>query len=178
MSKLIVSNWKAHPASAEEAVELAKATDYENFIICPPFKFLTDVALVLKKAKLGAQDFTSEEELKKMGVSYVIVGHSDRRKAGETNEMIAEKVAQVLNAGMMPILCVGENLEEKRAGQKEKVILEQVNIGLSLVGSRPIFIAYEPVWAISTSGSNEGPDKPENTLEVIKIINKKKINFF
>src|SRR3989338_10902093 len=106
MSKLIVSNWKAHPASAEEAVELAKATDYENFIICPPFKFLTDVALVLKKAKLGAQDFTSEEELKKMGVSYVIVGHSDRRKAGETNEMIAEKVAQVLNAGMMPILCV------------------------------------------------------------------------
>lgn len=181
--KLIIANWKMNPVSVAEAVELAKASDYENFVICPPYPFLQAVKSVIKKAKLGAQDlfwsgptgpYTGEisaAELKNFGVEYVIIGHSERRKMGETNEMIADKVSAAVKEGLIPILCIGETLEEKKAGLREKVLSEQLKIGLSLVVGHLslIYIAYEPVWAISTNPNAE-PDTPEETRKVLDFL--------
>lgn len=169
MSKLIIANWKNNPASVAEAVKLAEETDCENFIICPPSQFLKNVASVIKKSSLGAQDLpeSSTTEFKNLGVKYVILGHSDRRKLGETNEIISKKVNLALKEGFVPILCVGENWEEKQSGRKEEVLVEQMKSAVE-----GIYVAYEPVWAISTSGAGRGPDSPEEALETIKFLKK------
>ncbi|MEK7115155.1 MAG: triose-phosphate isomerase [Patescibacteria group bacterium] len=184
--KLIVANWKMNPVSVAEAIELAEASDYDNFVICPPYPFLQAVKSVIKKAKLGAQDLfwsgptgaytgeVSAAELKKFGVEYVIIGHSERRKLGETNEMVAKKMAAAAKEGLIPILCIGETLEEKKAGLREKVLSEQLKIGFSEIENWKLkignlYIAYEPVWAISTNPNAE-PDTPEETQKVIKFI--------
>lgn len=185
MSKLIIANWKMNPATVEEAVELARATDQEHLIICPPFIFLEELSRIIDKGQLGAQDlfwegdtgaFTGEispEELKNLDVTHVIIGHSERRQnLGETNEMVAKKIATAIETGLIPILCVGETLEQKEAGHREVVIQEEIAVALDGVESdQPIYIAYEPIWAISTNPNAE-PDKPENTLEVISFIKK------
>jgi triosephosphate isomerase len=185
MSKLIIANWKMNPATVEEAVQLARATDHEQLVICPPFVFLEELSRVIDKGQLGAQDlfwegdtgaFTGEispEELKNLDVTHVIIGHSERRKnLGETNEMVAKKIATAIEAGLIPILCVGETLEQKEAGQREEVIEGEVVSALADIESdQTIYIAYEPIWAISTNPDAE-PDKPENTLEVIDFIKK------
>jgi triosephosphate isomerase len=172
--KLVVCNWKMNPAGETEAADLARKTDYENFVICPPWKFLKTVAPLLKRARLGVQDFSFPEALTSVGAQYVIIGHSDRRMMGETDEMVAKKVFYASSGGLIPILCVGETWEQKQAGEKEKIISQEIKIGLSLISKsyvpNPIYIAYEPIWAISTSGRNEGPDTPENTLEAIELI--------
>ena len=188
MSKLIIANWKMNPSSVLEAIDLAKETDCEDSVICPPFPFIKDVGLVIKKAKLGAQDvfwknpagpFTGEvsaAELKSLGVEYIIIGHSERRKLGETNEMISQKLTTVLETGLTPILCVGETLEQKNSGQKEKVISEQIKVGFSKIENWKLkienfYIAYEPIWAISVNPGAE-VDSPENTLKTIDFIKK------
>lgn len=173
-----------NPATLEEALFLAMASDYKNTVVAPPFPFLEEVGKVLKKAKLGAQDlhwessgaFTGEvsaKELKSLGVKHVIVGHSERRhKLGETDEMIAKKLKAALDEGLAPVLCVGETKAEKDAGKREEVIKRQLNKGLSLVGGQlskvncQLLIAYEPVWAIGTGD----PETPESALETIKFI--------
>lgn len=193
MAKIIIANWKMNPVSIEEAVELAQATDYENLVMCPPFPFLKAVGSVISKAKLGAQDlfwegpvgpFTGEvsaTELKKIGVQYVIIGHSERRKnLGETDEMVGKKFVAAVKNGLIPILCVGETWEEKQSGEKEKVLKEQIKTAFQKLKIDPpvgglklkIYVAYEPVWAISTSGVNSHPDRPEDTLETIAFIKK------
>lgn len=176
MRKIIFANWKLKPAAVGEAVALARATDKENLVICPPFTFIEEVAGVLKRSKLGAQDFQDEGKLISLGVKYIIIGHSDRRLGlGETNEMVAEKFVATIAGSLVPILCVGETLEQKRSGQKEIIIGEEIRSAFSRFqpltanSQPPIFIAYEPIWAISTSETAQ-PDKPENTLEVIDFI--------
>jgi|SRR3989344_623252 len=185
MSKLIIANWKMNPASIAEAVTLAKETDANNLIVCPPFVFLKAVGEVLQKANLGAQDlfwngptgaFTGEvsaAELKDLGVEYVIIGHSERRiNVGETNEMVAKKVATALKEGLIPILCIGETLEEKKTGLRDEVLKKQLEISLSQVSQlSDVYVAYEPIWAISTNPNAE-PDRPENTIEVINFLKK------
>lgn len=168
MYKLIVANWKNNPATEEEAVNLAGKTDHENLVICPPLHFLKSVAGVVKKSPLGAQDLpeSSAVELKNLGVKYVILGHSDRRSIGETNETIARKLSLALSLDFIPILCVGETWEEKQSGRKEEVLREQIKVVPS--GSN-IYVAYEPVWAISTSGSGQR-DNPVESLETIKFL--------
>lgn len=183
MSKLLVFNWKMNPATLSEASVLAQASDSENVVVAPPFPFLEPVADTLIKAKLGAQDlsressgaFTGEvsaQELKNIGVSYVIVGHSERRhKLGEPDEVIAKKMKVAIDSGLIPILCVGETKEEKDAGQREAVIERQLksafsNFELSTLNFQ-LFIAYEPVWAIGT-GDPETPDHAADTIEFIK----------
>lgn len=189
-TKLLVFNWKMNPVGLKEALPLAKISDYKNTVIAPPFPFLREVGKVLKKSKLAAQDLfwenppaggaytgeVSASELRGAGVSYVIVGHSERRSLGETDEIIAKKAKTALASNLIPIICVGESLNEKKAGKKEEVISRQLRIGLSLVGqiadgrikakSRPLIIAYEPVWAIGTGD----PETPESALEIIRFI--------
>jgi len=188
MPKLIIANWKMNPATEAEAVALAEQSDFDNVVLCPPFPFLEAVRAVVKKAKLGAQDFfwknpigpytgeVSAAELKGLGVEYAIIGHSERRlNLGETDEMVARKMATAVKEGLIPILCVGETAEQKEGGDRDQVLKQEVAVGLSqtLVAINPerylIYIAYEPIWAISTSESAQ-PDNPEDTVSAVNFI--------
>ena len=181
MGKIIIANWKANPAILEKAQELfraevAEAAKYKNAqtVICPPLVFLEKLAKI-DNTKLGAQDVFWEEsetlEPQRLGISHVLVGHSDRRyKIGETDEIINKKIKTALGAKIVPVLLVGE----KNRGDDRRQILEK-QLSLDLDGLDPgqiskVMIAYEPVWAISTTPDSE-PDTPENTLQAIGIIN-------
>ncbi len=182
MGKLIIANWKMNPVFLSKAEELAKASDVDGLIICPPFPFLKAVAKVIKKAKLGAQDLFWEEggaytgevsaqQLKDVGVEYVIIGHSERRQnLGETDEMVAKKIVAALRSNLKPILCVGETRAEHDAGKTKEVVERELRIGLSLYPKphtlNPIIIAYEPIWAIGTGT----PDTPENMLDMVEFM--------
>jgi len=184
MNKLLVANWKLYPSTITEALKLARASDHKNVVVCPPFSFLSSVKKVLKHAALGAQDVFWEElgphtgevsaaMLKSVGVQYVIVGHSERRKMGETDEMVSAKVAAALIAGLKVILCVGEPLSVRRKGVAHAVrfVEKQLTKNLastthySLLSTR-LLIAYEPIWAVGTGK----PDKPEETAHIVARI--------
>ncbi len=187
MNKIIIANWKMNPTSLEEATELfkdevAQAKKFPSIttIICPPFVYLEELAK-LGTDFLGAQDifwkesgpFTGEistEMLKNFGVSHVLIGHSDRRYVmGESDEMINKKVQAALDSNITPVLLVGERSKEDNRKEVLRIQLatDLKNVKIDDIGR--ILIAYEPVWAISTSG-NAQPDSPENTIEAIKII--------
>lgn len=191
MVKLLIFNWKMNPLTLREALALAKVSDAPNVVVAPPFVFIEEAGKKLKKAKLGAQDlfwevggaFTGEispKELKKLGVKYVIVGHSERRhKLGETDEVIAKKAEAAIENKLIPVLCVGETFTEKRAGEKELVLKRQLVKGLSRVRSHKslvgkLVIAYEPVWAIGTGH----PESPESALETIKFIKALMVKYY
>ncbi|MDP1719240.1 MAG: triose-phosphate isomerase [bacterium] len=180
MSKLIIANWKLNPSSPVDAEKLAKESDIKDLVIAPPFPFLEFVAAIIKKATLGAQDLFWEDsgaytgevsgaQLKAMNVEYAIIGHSERRKnLGETDEMVAKKVAAAIKDGIKPILCVGETREQRDKNKMTEVIEQEVRIGLSkIAGSQAeIIVAYEPIWAIGTGT----PDSPENMIKMVKLI--------
>lgn len=196
--KLIVANWKNNPETADEAVDLVKAIDQPGLVICPPDKFVDGVGSYVKSGKLGAQDLFWEKEAPAK-VEYVIVGHSDRRYGlGETNEVVAQKFAAAIDQKISPILCVGETLEEKQQGDRERVIEREIisafkNLSTARYIPLDIYIAYEPIWAISTGspsippfikGVSEGrgiyqggvrrgnskSDNPENAITAILFI--------
>lgn len=184
MNKIIIANWKMNPSTVQEAATLAKKIDVADLVIAAPAPFLGVVGSAIKKAKLGAQNvfwedqgpFTGEvsaSQLASVGVSYVIVGHSERRRLGETDEMIARKISVAIHNRLIPIICVGETRGEHEIGQSESVVKKQLEIDLSLLSkthySTPIIIAYEPVWAISTE-KNAQPDTPENAVAMINSI--------
>lgn len=147
-----------------------------EWLICPPFTALDAVSSVLSSVpcpvKLGAQTMESQPEgaytgeisatmLVDAGVSYVILGHSERRQYyGETNATVAAKVQAAVAAGLVPILCVGETLEQREAGTTDAVVVEQVREGLSKIQDKngPVALAYEPVWAIGTGKTCEAPE--------------------
>lgn len=178
MLKLIVANWKMHPQTVSEAIALAREEDIDGFVIAPPVQFISDVSRVLEHATLGAQDYS--EHLQPLGVQYVIIGHSDRRAQGETDEAIAKKMKLVLEQGMTPILCVGESAIDRAAGRAKEVVREQLRLDLAdirsvrrqlLAASCKLAIAYEPIWAISTN-PNATPDTPDNAAHMIHLIYK------
>ena len=171
--KCIVANWKEYPTTEAGALALARASDFEGMIICPPHRFLglLNSGSLLKHAALGAQDYVSDAAGR--GVRYVIIGHSDRRRLGDTNDSIAEKMARAVSDGLTPILCVGETREERERGKTEAAIREQLKIGLSKIQKSAIrnpkseiWIVYEPVWAIST----EAHAQPETAGGATRII--------
>ncbi len=193
--KTIIANWKANPATLEEAQELfrAEVTEAEKYedlqtVICPPFVYIEELAKLLNPkphtlnpVSLGAQDlsfepagpFTGEtpvQMLKNLGVAYVLIGHSDRRyKIGETDEVINKKIKAVLEAGITPVLLAGER---NKGDDRRQILEKQLSAdfdGLDSSQLSKVLIAYEPVWAISTNPGAE-PDTPENTLEAIKIL--------
>ena len=169
---LVAGNWKMNlcrSSSIELAQAIADIQSIENVevAICPPYVYLDAVGSRLANCEvgLGAQDvyfeasgaFTGEiscEMLKDIGCQYVILGHSERRNViGETNELINQKVKAALSVGLTPILCVGELLEQREAGETLSVVTDQL-VG-SLAGITPeqlenVVLAYEPVWAIGT----------------------------
>ncbi|MFA5953923.1 MAG: triose-phosphate isomerase [Patescibacteria group bacterium] len=167
---IIIANWKMQLGIAESQ-ELAKqiaseATDVVGTVVlCPTFAALSVVAeveAINSQILLGAQDCyfetkgtftsaTSPAVLAELGCKYVIVGHSDRRYLfGDTNDVIQKKMRAVALNGMTPVLCVGETAEERKQGQSEDVVMEQLKTALAdFPVDQPCIITYEPVWAIS-----------------------------
>ncbi len=186
MNKLIVANWKMNPRTVSEAVRLAKASDRKGAVIAPPFVFLDAVGKVLKHAALGAQNAFLEKEgawtgeislgqLKALGARYVILGHSERRKLGETDKLIGGKVAAALKEGSKVVLCIGEDWGVRRKGRRAayNLIKRQLTEDLrpaSRDGSlqtSELLVAYEPIWAIGT-GKNDDPVDSGQTSGFIK----------
>jgi triosephosphate isomerase len=171
--KFIAGNWKMN-TTLDEAVGLAKGIVAKlgtisdvDIALCPPYISLKAVSDVIQGStiKLGAQDvhweakgaFTGKVScamLKSVGVTYVIIGHSEQRTYfHETNETVNKKVKATLAAGLLPIICVGETLQERKGGQMESVVESHVRggfAGLSQADAEKCTIAYEPVWAIGT----------------------------
>jgi triosephosphate isomerase len=140
-------------------------------VVCPPFLYLEKLKKISKKIILGAQDsfgldvgaFTGEvsaEMLYGIGARYVILGHSERRAMGETNEMINKKIKASLSASLWPILCVGESVRDPDHGYFNlvKTQLEECLDGISKNSISKIIVAYEPVWALSST-----PDRRDAT---------------
>lgn len=185
MGKLVIANWKSNPATLDEAVNLAKATDIRGAIISPPDIYLQELKNNLSNADLCAQNMfwedtgsytgeTSWRQLNNMGIKYVIIGHSERRKyLNETDLMINKKVLAAFQNNITPILCVGEPEEVREKGvesakefiknqlQKAFSNLETINSNLETV-----IIAYEPIWAIGTGK----PATPEAASEISRFI--------
>ena len=167
---MIAGNWKMH-TTVEEAIELVIKMRYEldridnvDKVICPPFVSLDAIKTRLEGSTigLGAQDLHYEEKGAFTGeispqmvadlCNYVIVGHSERRHYfNETIDIVDKKVKAAIKVGLKPILCIGESLEENKAGKTEEVLTKQLSSPSSrlyLLGG--IVIAYEPIWAIGT----------------------------
>jgi len=155
-----------------------------DVVICPPFPYLMKAAELIthSNVQLGAQTsaqhhsgaYTGEVSppmLAEFGCKYVIVGHSERREYyGETNEIVAQKVIQIQSAGLLPILCVGETLEQREKGVVQETIISQVNAVIEKIGIealRNAVIAYEPVWAIGT-GKTATPDQAQQAHAMIR----------
>ncbi len=186
---LIAGNWKMN-TTVEEAASLAAAIVGElkeeaavDVVLCPPFISLYRVSEIVKGTpfKLGAQNmyfkekgaFTGEVSplmLKPM-CQYVILGHSERRQIFcETDGMVNEKVKAALAAGIIPIFCVGETLEENDAGKTGGVLTRQVSEGLKGVSpGEKVVIAYEPIWAIGTGRAAAGSQAGE-TIGLIRNV--------
>ena len=172
---LVAGNWKMNTdvhTSVELAERIATGSSQQaghdvTLMVCPPFVYLSSVAKALSASNIavGAQDvyfeskgaFTGEistSMLKDVGCNYVLCGHSERRHViGETDELINKKVSSAIAGGLLPILCVGELLKERDAGQTEQVVTRQIKNcleGLSVEKVSAATIAYEPVWAIGT----------------------------
>ncbi len=178
---LIAFNWKCNPASGAQMADLVKSSDKEGSVICPSFIDLSDVGKKLRKASLGAQDlfmsdgaYTGEispKMLKRTGVSYVLIGHSERRTViGEPDYLVREKMEAALLAELRPILCIGETADERATGVGEEVIERQFLSGterISLDLLKKVIVAYEPIWAIGT-GVAASPEDASRAAMFIK----------
>ncbi len=188
---IIAGNWKLNK-TIPEAIQLVNGIKRETYdinsvdiVVCPPFTALNEISSMINETniKLGAQNIFREEEgaytgevsgklLKDAGCEYVIIGHSERRKYfNESNQDVNRKVKAVLNSGLIPIMCVGEKLEERENSKTFDIVEEHIRGGLDGISKEDIInviIAYEPVWAIGT-GKNATPQQAE---EVHKFIRK------
>jgi len=189
---VIAGNWKMNKTISEavglvnELKPLIADVDDVTVVVCPTYLCIKSVADVLKNSNIhvGAQNmywetsgaYTAEisgEMLLESGAEYVILGHSERRQYfGETNETVNKKVKKALAVGLIPIVCVGEMLEDREAGNTEKVVDDHVTnslAGISADEMKKIIVAYEPVWAIGTGKTAT----PEQAQEVHAFIRKR-----
>ena len=173
MNKIIFANWKECVTTEAEAVELARATDAKGLVLCPPHEFLNEVALVVKHAALGAQDYAPDAFVR--GARYALIGHADRRGAADTDAIVADKLARAVTDGLIPVLCVGESRAERDSGMAHGVLKRQIKEGffrlmnLKSCIMHPLYIAYEPLWAISSNKKSE-LCSPETAISRIVFI--------
>ena len=189
---IIVGNWKMNPLILKEAEKLffgvargISGIKKTEVVICPPFLYLDKLKKISqKKISLGAQDafaenvgaFTGEvsgEMLYNIGARYVILGHSERRALGEDNSDINKKIKSALMAGLRPILCVGENIRDENHSYFSlvKTQLEECLLGVSKNSISKIIIAYEPIWAISSTLDRKDAT-PDDSREMAIFIRK------
>ena len=191
---LVAGNWKLNgdraSAAALAAAIAAGAADADGVraLVCPPFVHLADVqrALAGSRVGLGAQDASAEGAgahtgdvsagmLAEFGCTHAIVGHSERRASrGDTDAAVAAKAVAVRRAGLVPILCVGETLEERDADRVDEVVGGQLDAALDAlaeagrpIGDGALVVAYEPVWAIGT-GRTASPDQAQAVHAAIR----------
>jgi triosephosphate isomerase (TIM) len=188
--KLIAANWKMYktPAHAEEFLSVCLpalvAHGTSDIVICPPFTSLRVVAEIVQGTDVGvgAQNMHWEKEgaytgeisagmLLAAGCTHVILGHSERRQYfGETDDTVNLKLKTALESGLVPIVCVGEVLEEREAGLTEDVLRRQCMRAFSTISAKkagPLVIAYEPVWAIGT-GKTATPQMAADAHSLIR----------
>jgi triosephosphate isomerase (TIM) len=183
MKHLIAANWKMNFSPGEASLFVSrldsKVTAEANteIVLCVPFLDLYSLSKEVdhKKFQLGAQNvhhldsgpYTGEisAPMLKGLAKYVIIGHSERRAMGETDKIIALKVAAAVRNGLTPILCIGENLHDRQHDLAEKVIVDQLTADLAMITAEEvagIVIAYEPVWAINHhDGTKSKPATPD-----------------
>ncbi|MES3005078.1 MAG: triose-phosphate isomerase [Patescibacteria group bacterium] len=189
--KLIVGNWKMNPESLDDAKKIArdikrgvvniKKTD---IVLCPPFVYIPALSGTPKSPMfLGSQDCHSEDrgpftgevsitQLYEFGVRFVIVGHSERRKMGESEEVINRKIRAVVIGGMTAIVCIGEN-ERDSHGDYYEVIKSQIHSALKDVPKKmlsSLVIAYEPVWAIGAKEAMSPNELHETSIFIKKVL--------
>ncbi len=187
---LVVGNWKmngnraANAARLEQLVALWQGVHQAEVAVCPPFPYLSETAVALDRSNilLGAQDVSEHPDgahtgdvsaamLADLHCHFVIVGHSERRSDhGESSRKVAAKFVAALEAGLVPILCVGETLEEREANRTLEVVGPQLQAVLEQVDpavlSRTV-VAYEPVWAIGT-GKTASPEQAQEVHAFIR----------
>ncbi len=188
---LIAGNWKMNGSrKSVEALlnalrEGCTVSDQLEYAVFPPFVFLDQCQQQLADSDLawGAQNVSAEPQgaytgevsasmLKEGGCRYVLVGHSERRTLyGESNQQVADKFAMALSAELLPVLCVGETLAQRKAGETLAVVQQQLAAVLTLVDNHrllsPAVIAYEPVWAIGT-GQHASPEQAQQVHAAIR----------
>ena len=188
--KIVAGNWKMHGSRAENAQLVESiaagfgARAGRECVVFPPFVYLQELARQLRDTavRLGAQDVCAEAQgaftgevsaamLKDVGCVYVLVGHSERRALyGENDALVARKYAAAQAKGLIPILCVGEQLADREAGRTHEVIGRQLDAVLAVSDvaslSRAV-VAYEPVWAIGT-GRNASPEQAQDVHAFVR----------
>jgi triosephosphate isomerase (TIM) len=185
--KLVVGNWKMHgsrPANAELLAAILAARPFAaDVAVCVPFLFLGDTAAQLASSELrwGAQDVSAHEQgaytgevsaamLAECGARYALVGHSERRAYhAESDELVASKAQAALARGVTPVVCVGESLAERDAGQTEAVVKRQLSAVIHTLAhcAAEMVVAYEPVWAIGT-GRTASPEQAQAVHAVLR----------
>ena len=187
---LVAGNWKMNGTleSVTALVEGIKSgldsVTTAEMAVCPPYVYIPQVAAMLEGTAitLGSQDVSDQESgahtgevapgmLTDVGCKYAIIGHSERRSIyGESDEFTARKFAAARRAGLVPILCVGESLEEREQGITEQVVARQLDAVIDLEGIAALgeaVIAYEPVWAIGT-GKTASPEQAQEVHAFIR----------
>ena len=188
--KLVAGNWKMHGSLTENEALLGAlvaglaSAEASDSAVCVPFPYLAQVRALLQSSALawGAQDvsehpkgaFTGEvaaSMLKDFGCRYVIVGHSERRALhGENSALVARKMRAAQGQGLVPIVCVGETLAQREAGETEAVVAEQLDAVIAQAGAGALarsVVAYEPVWAIGT-GKTATPEQAQSVHAFIR----------
>lgn len=191
-AKLVAGNWKMHSSLAANQALLSAlkarlgAREGVGYAVCAPFPYLHQVATALAGSPIawGAQNLSEHDVgaytgevsgamLREFGCHYVIVGHSERRALyGETDQQVAAKFMAAQRAGLTPILCAGETLEQRERGETESVVGRQLDAVLNAAGVAALAnaaIAYEPVWAIGT-GKTATPTQARAVHEFIRAL--------
>ena len=183
-----IANWKMFGNlksinSLDKVIKFSKSKEINKgrLIYCPPYTLITSFFKKFKNCliDIGAQNchesenygshtgFVNAKMLKSVGANYIILGHSENRKKGETDKIINLKIKSAIKANLKVILCIGETLKEKKSKKTKSIISKQIRIGLKKIQKSKLFIAYEPVWAIGT-GNIPKIRELENTVNFIK----------
>lgn len=172
-NRYAVANWKMNlpPEGIEPYMRsLESAPEGAKLVVAPPFVYVDDVARIARKVAVSAQNcgdrasgaFTGEvsaQMLKDVGVTFVIVGHSERRNVyHEDDALVGRRLAMAIDHGLTPVLCIGEDLRTRDAGEVTRFLADQVHavVSESLQKAQEVIIAYEPIWAIGTGRNATG----------------------
>jgi len=181
INKFIGLNWKLNPETFSQAKDLGSFSDKKGVVIFPPFIFLESLKQLLVSAQLGAQNVFWEEKgaftgeispvmLQKMGINYVLIGHSERRKYfNETSTIINKKIKKSLDLHLKVVLCVGETQKIRNQGIKfvQNYLKKELLEDLAQIKNIPqLIVAYEPAWAIGRGSS----DDPKISAQIISFI--------
>ena len=192
---LFIANWKMFGdlnsvKSIQSVINLSKKKNYKNakIIYCPPYTLLNNFVIKTRKTNLdvGAQNchyeintgpYTgsiSSTMIKKLGAKYVIIGHSENRSNGETNNLINKKIHSAILNNLNVIFCIGENLFEKKNKKTNKILKQQIDLGLKKIKKiDKIIFAYEPVWSIGTGKVLTNKELTKQVIIIKKIIKNK-----